>query len=48
MPCSAFWNNIIDINLDNTADIKIDYDHMSERYILVTEKACKSETILED
>lgn len=37
MPCSAFWNNIIDINLDNTADIKIDYEHMSERYILVTE-----------
>lgn len=37
MPCSAFWNNIIDINLDNNADIKIDYEHMSERYVLVTE-----------
>ena len=25
MPCSAFWNNIIDINLDNTADFRQRY-----------------------
>ncbi len=37
MPCTAFWNNIIDINLDNSADIIMDYEHMSERYVLVTE-----------
>lgn len=37
MSCSAFWNNIIDINLDNSADIKMDYEHMSEQYVLVKE-----------
>ena len=37
MSCSAFWNNIIDINLDNSAEIMMDYEHMAERYVLVTE-----------
>lgn len=37
MPCAAFWNNIIDINLDNSDDIIMDYEHMSEQYVLVTE-----------
>ena len=37
MPCAAFWNNIIDINLDNSAEIMMDYEHMAERYVLVTE-----------
>lgn len=37
MSCSAFWNNIIDINLDKSGEVLIDYEHMSERYILVKE-----------
>jgi hypothetical protein len=37
MPYSAFWNNIIDVNLDKSGDETIDYEHMAERYILVTE-----------
>ena len=37
MPYSAFWNNIIDVNLDKSGDELIDYEHMSERYVLVTE-----------
>lgn len=37
MPYSAFWNNIIDVNLDKSDDESIDYEHMSERYVLVTE-----------
>ena len=37
MPYSAFWNNIIDVNFDKSGEASIDYEHMSERYILVTE-----------
>ena len=37
MPYSAFWSNIIDVNLDKSGDETIDYEHMAERYILVTE-----------
>ena len=37
MPYSSFWNNIIDVNLDKGGDESIDYEHMSERYVLVTE-----------
>jgi hypothetical protein len=37
MPYSAFWNNIIDVNLDKSGEASIDYEHMSERYILVKE-----------
>ena len=37
MPYSSFWNNIIDVNFDKSGEEVIDYEHMSERYILVTE-----------
>ena len=37
MPYSSFWNNIIDVNYDKSGEEVIDYEHMSERYILVTE-----------
>ena len=37
MPYSPFWNNIIDVNLDKSGEASIDYEHMSERYVLVTE-----------
>ena len=36
--CSAsYWNNIIDINTDNDDVERIDYEHMSDRNIKVTE-----------
>lgn len=37
MPYSSFWNNIIDVNFDKSGEAEIDYEHMSERYVLVTE-----------
>ena len=37
MPYTAYWNNIIDINLENDVERKMDYEHMAERCIKVTE-----------
>lgn len=34
---ASYWNNIIDINIDNDDVDKIDYEHMSDRNIKVTE-----------
>ncbi len=34
---ASYWNNIIDINTDNTDVERIDYEHISDRNIKVTE-----------